>query len=203
LTDEKQKGKDADALYRPMALETRGSGNILTDNFDGRRLELETVFTIGGDAGLDPQGADWEAQKLAYGRQIAIQAADQAVPQLLAGLGISGEVVPEYHVRHTGRLQSQWDIGTAGGNTVDIRQQVRGVFQLEGSREVSPGDLIMTARDNIAMALAENAVFTLEQRFEGKQASDTEMDIIRENGRIVDFQRREIPPAGEAPATAV
>lgn len=177
-----------------MGLEARGRGNLLIKDFDGRQLQLETVVDIGGDVRLTPYAVDWEAQKLDYGRQLAIRIADHVVPQILGQLGIIGKVVPGTHVHHTYDLKSDWDIAPKGPSGLDIRQQVRGVFRLESRGEMSPGDLIMAARDSIAMALAENAVFALECQFEGKTMSDTQTAVRREDGEIVEFTRRNIPP---------
>lgn len=111
-----------------MGLETFGRASIVTKDFDGRQLELITLFGIGGEVALDSQGADWEAQKLAYGRQIAIQVADQAVLQMATMYGFNGRTPPEAGVSARNSLKGYWEMGEVGDRVMDIRQQIGGVI---------------------------------------------------------------------------
>lgn len=172
-----------------MSLEIRGSGSILTEAYDGRQLELRAGFDIGGVTALDPQGADWEAQKLAFGRQVAIQVADEAVPQILAQLGISGRALPESGVNTVSDTSHTSEVTAVGGTALDVRQQIGGVFRLTGDRDMPAGDLVFAARDTIAEQIANVAVFAVEQRFENKQSASYRSSLQRRNGEIVSYER--------------
>jgi hypothetical protein len=157
------------------------------------------TFNIGGQVELDAD-ADWSAQKMAYGRQVAITVADGVVPQLAAQFG--SERLSPVNGRLTGRNSLHNVSGTkmVGGHVLIVREKISGTFRFQGDCEMSVGDIVFTARDLIAMAVAESVLFALEHRLEGKQASDTSMELDRENGEVVAFERTEQPkkPRGRA-----
>jgi hypothetical protein len=176
-----------------MGSEAPGKNNRFED-FDGRNLAFPAGLKIHFLQPLDPQAADWEAQKEAYGLRIAREIADQAVPRLMEQLGVTGGEVPGSGVKTQGSLQCSGRIDDLGGGIMAVEQKFNMDVRLQSDFAMSAGEIIFAARDNIASDVASFAVFLLEQRFEGKQSFDTNTEISRENGEIVGFKRTETPP---------
>jgi hypothetical protein len=176
-----------------MALEVSGRSEGL-GVFDGRSLELDLAFdVVDGELPVDPE-ADWEGFKATIGRRVATQVADRAVPLIIWQLGAGHSAPTEFRVRTSNHIDNDWEIDPAGVKRFNMRQHMTGKFRLEtlGDGDMKFGNLIFAARDLIAAAVAESAVFTLEQRFEGKQTSDTDMEIARVNGEITGYKRTKV-----------
>jgi hypothetical protein len=86
---------------------------------------------------------------------------------------------------------------------LNVREQIAGMFRLQGNGEMSIGELIFAARYMIASAVADLALFALEQKFEGKQTGDTQSQIGQENGEIVSYTRTDAPKKADRPQPSV
>jgi hypothetical protein len=81
------------------------SARLDSGEYDSRRVEMGLTFTIGGEVELDP-AADWNAQKIAYGRQVVMAVADEVIPQLLTQLGVERTSPPESHIQASSSLDN-------------------------------------------------------------------------------------------------
>lgn len=173
------------------------------EGFDGRNLAFQTGLRIHFLHPLDPEAANWEAQKVAYGHRIAREIADQAVPRLMEQLGVTGGEVSGSGVNMQDSLKYSGRINDLGGGIMAVEQKFSMDIRLQSDFAMSAGEIIFAARDSIAAEVAGIAVFMLEQRFEGKQTTSLDTQIRRENGQIVEFQRQNAPPSPDGePAMA-
>jgi hypothetical protein len=173
-----------------MALEV--SAHLDSGEYNSTSVEMGLTLNIGGQVELD-QAADWNAQKMAYGRQVVMTVADRVIPQLAAQFGGERTAPVESHVRASSRLDNESGTDKVGDTVLSVREQIAGTFRIQGDRNMSVGELVFTARDLIAGAVTESVLFALEQRLEGKQASDKKWRIHREDGEIPDYSRTDAP----------
>lgn len=74
------------------------------------------------------------------------------------------------------------------------RHALEMVFRLDSDRMMNPATLLYLHRGQVAAAITDQIVYSLEQRYEGKTHSDVASHVATMNDQVTGYQAREYTP---------
>lgn len=111
--------------------------------------------------------------------------AEQFVPRIAENMAGAIEASANWNVRNKAKVDSSWTIGDAPGGVVTTDHRIDAEFTFEAGEAMNPATALYLSRANVAATLADHVLFTLEQRYFGKEQSefDAQMAVSKDGIR--------------------
>jgi hypothetical protein len=108
--------------------------------------------------------------------------AEQFVPRIAANMAGAVEAPENWDVRNTAKVDCAWTIGAAPGGAVTTHHRIDAGFTFEANQAMNPATALYLSRANVAAALADHYLFTLEQYYLGREQSafDAQMTLSKD-----------------------
>jgi hypothetical protein len=124
-------------------------------------------------------------------REVMGIVSEAIVPDIARSQGATPDNGEPWRLSSNHTIDSAWQIDDTGGGPLQTNHQMDINFAFEGDRPMSTGAMLQRGKEQIASAVADSYVHSLEQRYHGKLTSVVDSDWKTQDGKLTDYRVQE------------
>ena len=126
-------------------------------------------------------------------REVMGIVSEAIVPDIARSQGATADSGEPWQLSSSYDINSQMQADDIGSGPLRTNHQMDINFAFEGDRPMSAASMLQRGKEQIASAVADNYIHSLENRYHGKLTSVVDSQWQTKNGQVTDYRVQETP----------